>query len=79
MVDFVLMDTVVNYSSCQIAIIGTGIVGIATAYYLAKHHKVTDIVLIDRSQPMNFTSGASPQYQSPVDPDYQALTVWDDA
>ena len=59
MVDFVLMDNVVKYSSCQIAIIGTGIVGIATAYYLAKHHKVTDIVLIDRSQPMSFTSAQS--------------------
>lgn len=48
-----------EYSSFQIAIIGTGIVGIATAYYLAKNHDLTDIVLIDRSQPMTFTSAQS--------------------
>ena len=48
-----------KYSSCQIAIIGTGIVGIATAYYLAKNHGLTDIVLIDRNQPMTFTSAQS--------------------
>jgi len=49
----------VKYSSCQIAIIGTGIVGIATAYYLAKNRGLTDIVLIDRNQPMTFTSAQS--------------------
>ena len=48
-----------KYSSCQIAIIGTGIVGIATAYYLAKNHGLTDTVLIDRNQPMTFTSAQS--------------------
>ena len=48
-----------QYLPCQIAIIGTGIVGIATAYYLAKIHELTDIVLIDRNQPMTFTSAQS--------------------
>ncbi|MDB0014188.1 FAD-dependent oxidoreductase [Alphaproteobacteria bacterium] len=48
-----------QYLPCQIAIIGTGIVGIATAYYLAKNHGLTDIVLIDRNQPMTFTSAQS--------------------
>ncbi|MEM9369484.1 MAG: FAD-binding oxidoreductase, partial [Planctomycetota bacterium] len=40
-------------------IIGTGIVGIATAYYLAKNHGQTKITLIDRAQPMAFTSAQS--------------------
>ncbi len=43
----------------NVAIIGTGITGIATAYYLAKNHGVSDIVLIDRDQPMAFTSAQS--------------------
>lgn len=41
------------------AIIGTGIIGIATAYFLAKQHHHTRIVLIDRGQPMGFTSAQS--------------------
>lgn len=43
----------------DVAIIGTGIVGIATAYFLAKNHGVRNIVLIDRDQPMYFTSAQS--------------------
>jgi len=42
-----------------IAIFGTGIIGIATAYYLAKNHGSTRITLIDESQPMAFTSAQS--------------------
>ena len=45
--------------STDIAIVGTGIVGIATAYYLVKNHGLTDITLIDRNQPMGFTSAQS--------------------
>lgn len=40
-------------------VIGTGIVGIATAYYLAKRYGQGNIVLVDRSQPMTFTSAQS--------------------
>lgn len=43
----------------RIAVIGTGIIGIATAYYLAKNHGQTNIVLVDRGQPMAFTSAQS--------------------
>ena len=46
-------------TSHQVAVIGAGIAGIATAYYLARTHGVTGIVLIDRGQPMNFTSAQS--------------------
>ncbi len=42
-----------------VAIIGTGIAGIATAYYLATRHGITDIVLVDAGQPMAFTSAQS--------------------
>lgn len=43
----------------HIAIIGTGIIGISTAYYLAKTFGHTKITLIDRDQPMTFTSAQS--------------------
>ncbi|PHS04473.1 MAG: FAD-dependent oxidoreductase [Blastopirellula sp.] len=43
----------------EVAIIGTGIIGISTAYYLAINHGVSNIILIDRDQPMAFTSAQS--------------------
>ena len=43
----------------SVGVIGAGIVGISTAYYLARHRGVTDITLIDRAQPMGFTSAQS--------------------
>lgn len=46
-------------SNCHIAVIGTGIIGIATAYYLAKAHGYKRITLIDKDQPMAFTSAQS--------------------
>lgn len=42
-----------------IAVIGAGIVGIATAYFLARQHGITDIALVDQGQPMTFTSAQS--------------------
>ena len=42
----------------QIVIIGAGIIGLSTAYYLAKSQKIKDIVLIDRNNPMSLTSAA---------------------
>ena len=45
--------------STNIAIIGTGIVGIATAYYLARTHNISNVTLIDKDQPMGFTSAQS--------------------
>ena len=43
----------------QVAIIGAGITGIVTAYYLSKHHNISDVVVIDAGQPMAFTSAQS--------------------
>lgn len=43
----------------KVVVIGAGIVGIATAYYLAKNHKVPDLVVIDKSNPMGLTSAQS--------------------
>ncbi|KZK84520.1 D-amino acid dehydrogenase small subunit [Pseudovibrio sp. Ad13] len=45
--------------SAEVAIIGAGIAGIATAYYLAEHHNITNMLLIEQGQPMAFTSAQS--------------------
>lgn len=43
----------------EIAVIGAGIVGIATAYYLCKKYQRTSVVLIDARDPMSYTSAQS--------------------
>ncbi len=43
----------------EVAVIGAGIAGIATAYYLATSHGITSVLLIDSRQPMSFTSAQS--------------------
>lgn len=43
----------------EIAIVGAGIAGIATAYYLATQHRKTSILLIDSRSPLGFTSAQS--------------------
>ena len=43
----------------DIAIIGAGIIGIATAYYLKKLSPNKKVTLIEQSQPMAFTSAQS--------------------
>ena len=43
----------------EIAIIGAGVAGIASAYYLSQHYKKTDLVIIDPLAPMSFTSAQS--------------------
>ena len=43
----------------KVVVIGAGIVGIATAYYLAKNYKIYDIVVIDKSNPLGLTSAQS--------------------
>lgn len=45
--------------SCDIAIVGSGIVGIATAYYLTQQSPEKSIVLVDSHQPMELTSSHS--------------------
>jgi glycine/D-amino acid oxidase-like deaminating enzyme len=45
--------------SADVAIIGAGIVGIATAYYLRAAKRNQRIVLIDSRQPMSYTSAQS--------------------
>jgi glycine/D-amino acid oxidase-like deaminating enzyme len=47
-------------SNChEIAIIGAGIAGIATAYYLSVIYQQKNIILIDRDQPLAFTTSKS--------------------
>ncbi len=43
----------------EIAIVGAGIAGIATAYYLSTKHGKRDLVLLDRGPPMGFTTAQS--------------------
>ena len=44
---------------CDTLVCGAGIAGIATAYFLACRYGCKDIVLIDRDQPMSYTSAMS--------------------
>ncbi len=46
-------------SKYEIAIIGAGVAGVASAYYLSQHYKKTDLVIIDPLAPMSFTSAQS--------------------
>ncbi len=48
-----------KHHHCDIAIIGAGIVGIATAYYLKTIAPDTAVILIDSSDPMALTSAQS--------------------
>ena len=43
----------------EIAIIGAGIAGIATAYYLCEQYGRSSVLLIDKRQPMSYTSAQS--------------------
>lgn len=45
--------------SPSVAIVGSGIIGIACAYYLSRNHGLRNLVLIDRGAPMAFTSAQS--------------------
>lgn len=43
----------------EILVVGAGIVGIATAYYLCTKYKKSSVLLVDSRQPMSFTSAQS--------------------
>lgn len=43
----------------EIVVVGAGIVGIATAYYLCTSHGKRDVVILDPNPPMTMTSAAS--------------------
>lgn len=43
----------------DILVVGAGLAGIATAYYLATDHKRSRILIVDSEQPMTFTSAQS--------------------
>jgi glycine/D-amino acid oxidase-like deaminating enzyme len=45
--------------TADVAVIGAGNIGIAVAHYLARHHRVRDVVLIDARDPMSLTSAQS--------------------
>jgi glycine/D-amino acid oxidase-like deaminating enzyme len=46
-------------SSAEVVICGAGIGGIATAYFLAAHHGIKDILLVDERAPLSLTSDKS--------------------
>jgi len=46
-------------SSVEIAVVGAGIAGIATSYYLCTQHEKKSVLLIDSRQPMSFTTAQS--------------------
>ncbi|WP_103068256.1 NAD(P)/FAD-dependent oxidoreductase [Aquimarina sediminis] len=43
----------------KVAICGAGIAGVSTAYYLLKKNKNFDVILIDKNQPLSFTTSKS--------------------
>ena len=43
----------------EILVVGAGIAGIATAYYLCTRYKKASVLLVDSRQPMSFTSAQS--------------------
>src|SRR5882757_5069899 len=49
----------VKTNDVEILVIGAGIVGIATAYYLAVQHKRARLLIVDEGQPMALTSAQS--------------------
>lgn len=48
-----------NADNVEIAVVGAGIAGIATAYYLCTKHQKHSVLLIDSRQPMSFTTAQS--------------------
>ena len=48
-----------THKDTEIVIVGAGIVGIATAYYLSQHYKKNEITIVDPLAPMSFTSAQS--------------------
>jgi len=46
-------------SKSTVAICGAGIAGVATAYYLLQKEKDFDVILIDKHQPLSFTTSKS--------------------
>lgn len=43
----------------DVVIVGAGIAGISTAYYLATKHQITNVLLVDKRPPLTFTSDKS--------------------
>jgi glycine/D-amino acid oxidase-like deaminating enzyme len=48
-----------NNHHYDVAVIGAGVVGLATAYYLKQHKPQCSVVLLDPEMPMSFTSAQS--------------------
>ena len=46
-------------SRIEILVVGAGVAGIATAYYLCKRYEKSSVLLVDSRQPMSFTSAQS--------------------
>lgn len=61
----------------DIVIIGAGIAGIATAYYLARDHGLNDILIVDQGGPMAFTSAQSGENYRNWWP-HPAMVAWTD-
>jgi glycine/D-amino acid oxidase-like deaminating enzyme len=51
--------TIVQTIETEIAVIGGGIAGIATAYYLVVKHRRRDVLIVEAGQPMGFTTAQS--------------------
>ena len=45
--------------TAAVAVVGAGIAGIATAYFLAVDHGIANVVLVDAGEPLGFTSARS--------------------
>jgi glycine/D-amino acid oxidase-like deaminating enzyme len=53
------LDLGMSHESAEVVICGAGIAGISTAYHLAVHHGLKNVVLVDELPPMSLTSDKS--------------------
>lgn len=58
-IHIILRYAIMDSATFDVVIVGAGIAGIATAYYLSTQHGISNILLVDKRPPMTHTSDKS--------------------